>query len=276
MQLRFAPLICLTLLTLTSCGKSDSAPQSEVAARVNGAAITTAELKAFVPREAESTAGGENSAVRDVLERAINQQILVEHAEETGLDSEPGVVLAVNAARKQVLAQAYLDKVGAETAKVTPEEVRAFYESQPALFGQRRTYQFREVSVHADASKIAELRKEVRNARSLSTLIDWLKAQSIVFDTGNAVRTADELPLDWLPNLAQMKNGSIALIESQRGASILELVNSEPTPVTLEAATPRIETYLFREKRIAQADAQIAKLRERAKVEYLGQFSAAR
>jgi EpsD family peptidyl-prolyl cis-trans isomerase len=200
------------------------------------------------------------------LERAINQQILVEHAEATGLDSEPGVVLAVNAARKQVLAQAYLDRVDAETAKVTPEEVRAFYESQPALFGQR---------VH-DASRIAELRKEVPNARSLSTLIDWLEARSIVFDTANAVRTANELPLDWLPNLARMKNGSIALIESQRGASIVELVNSEPAPVTLEAATPRIETYLFREKRIAHADAQIAKLREKAKVEYLGQFSAAR
>jgi EpsD family peptidyl-prolyl cis-trans isomerase len=275
MQFRFAPLLFLTLLTVTSCGRSDSTPQGEVAARVNGAAITTAELKAFLPRDAESTADGENSAVRDVLERAINQQILVEHAEATGLDSEPGVVLAVNAARKQVLAQAYLDRVDAETAKVTPEEVRAFYESQPALFGQRRTYQFREVSVH-DASRIAELRKEVPNARSLSTLIDWLEARSIVFDTANAVRTANELPLDWLPNLARMKNGSIALIESQRGASIVELVNSEPAPVTLEAATPRIETYLFREKRIAHADAQIAKLREKAKVEYLGQFSAAR
>jgi EpsD family peptidyl-prolyl cis-trans isomerase len=173
------------------------------------------------------------------------------------------------------LAQAYLDKVGAETAKATPEEVRAFYESQPALFGQRRTYQFREVSVNADPSRIAELRKEVLKARSLSKLIEWLKAQSIVFDTSNAVRTADELPLDMLQNLARMNDGSIALVEGQRGAAILELVKSESTPVTLEAATPRIETYLFREKRIAQAEAQIAKLREKAKVEYLGQFSAA-
>jgi hypothetical protein len=44
----------------------------------------------------------------------------------------------------------------------------------------------------------------------------------------------------------------------------------------LEAATPRIQTYLFREKRIAHANTLIANLREKAKVEYLGQFSASR
>ena len=84
------------------------------------------------------------------------------------------------------------------------------------------------------------------------------------------------LPIELLPRIAQMKDGQIALIPSVHGAAVLQLIHSQPAPLTIEQATPMIEKFLANKKRVEVADAEVKRLRDRAKIEYVGDFESTR
>ncbi len=273
----FPSLACCTLAALVSaCDNNNDKPAGSVAARVNGDGITTEELKASISRGGGITPDQERKAAPRVLEQAINQQLLVQQAQENKLDRDPVIAQVIEASRKQILAQAYVEKITAGAGKVDAGEVRAFYASQPALFEQRRSFHFQELAVPANPAQVAALRTEAALSKSLTELAGWLKAQSLSFDTNTATKTADQLPIEMLPQIAQMKDGQIVVLPSVQGAAVLQLVSSQPASMTLEQATPRIEAFLVRKKRIEHADAEIAKLREKAKIEYVGGFDLTR
>jgi hypothetical protein len=56
------------------------------------------------------------------------------------------------------------------------------------------------------------------------------------------------------------------------GASVIQLVFYEDAPFAAEPATPLIESFLAGRKRLALAQAEVKRLREAAKIEYVAQF----
>ena len=59
-------------------------------------------------------------------------------ADDLKLDRDPRVVQQLEAVRREVLARAYVEKVGEAAAKPTPEEIKKYYDEKPALFSDRR------------------------------------------------------------------------------------------------------------------------------------------
>jgi len=53
---------------------------------------------------------------------------------------------------------------------------------------------------------------------------------------------------------------------------VLQLIYSESAPLGFEQATPVIESFLAGRKRLAVAQAELKRLRETAKIEYVAQF----
>ena len=47
----------------------------------------------------------------------------------------------IEAARREIISRAYVEKIGEGAPKPTPAEVKAYYEKHPALFANRRDLQ---------------------------------------------------------------------------------------------------------------------------------------
>jgi EpsD family peptidyl-prolyl cis-trans isomerase len=249
-------LLGLVLLAALAAGcerASAFKPGSQVIAIVNGIEISARE-----------------AAGAQALEKIIDRELLVQKALAAGLDRDPQVAQSIDHARRQLLAQAYLEGAAAAASKSTPEEIRAFYASNPALFGERRIYRLRELAVSAPAELIDVLRAEAARAGDLDEVAGWLRLRNARFTAMNVTQPAEQLPLSQLPQLARMKEGEIAVFASPLGASVVQLVQAEDAPLSEQQAAPVIEQFLAARKRMKLADAEVRKLRDGARIEYVG------
>src|SRR4051812_48131105 len=98
--------------------------------------------------------GRPSSMTAQALEKIIDRELLVQKALEAGLDKDPAVAETIDNARRQVLAQAYVERVASSGVKPSRDEVRAFYDENPALFAERRIYRIRELTVASPADLV--------------------------------------------------------------------------------------------------------------------------
>ena len=255
---RFCTLPGLALLAALAagCDWAASKPGAQpVVAVVNGVEI--------LARDAFGT---------QALEKIIDRELLVQKALAAGLDRDPLVMQSIDNVRRQLLAQAYLERSAAAVPKSTPEEIRGFYADNPALFAERRIYRLRELAVAAPAGMLEVLRAEASRAKDLEEVAAWLRWRNARFSAVNLTQPAEQLPLSQLPQLARMKEGEIAVFASPLGASVLQLVQAEHAPLSEQQAAPVIEQFLEGRKRMELAAAQVRKLRADARIEYMAEI----
>jgi EpsD family peptidyl-prolyl cis-trans isomerase len=184
---------------------------------------------------------------------------------------------AIDASRRQLLAEAWLDKV-ASGKTVSREEVHGFYVDNPALFSERRIYRMRELSVAAPAALADVLRAEAARTHDLDELAGWLRMRDARFSASSATLPSEQVPLGHLAQLAGMKDGEIAVfaLPATAGAegafSVVQLVHAEDAPLSEAQAMPLIEQFLAGRKRLELAAAEVRRLREVASIEYAGEF----
>ena len=235
-------------------------PAAQLAARVNGSGISLEEAR------------GPQGNVAQALEKVIDRELLVQKALAAKLDRDPQVVHSIERARRQLLAQAYLERTASAASGSTRDEVRAFYAENPALFAERRIYRLRELLVSAPAEMIDVLRAEAAKARELEEVAGWLRLRKARYSMDALTQPAEQLPLSYLPQLARMKPGEIAVFATPLGASVIQLVHAEDAPLTEQQAAPLIEQFLAGRRRLELAAAEVKRLREAATIEYVGEF----
>lgn len=264
------------LLLLSACGgESDGGGgASQVAARVNSGEISVHQINATLARTPNLKQSDVSAASGRVLERLIDQELLVQSAVDGKLDRNPNVMQAIEAARREILARSFLEQYTAQAAPPTAAEIKAFYESNPALFAERRVYNLQEINASLDAAQSDELRQAVTDASNLNDIVNWLRERKLPFRVGGGVRAAEQLPLDALPKFAQMKDGQIGLLQSAGGVRVMFLAGSRAQPLELDKATPFIERFLTNQKKAEMARAEMKRLRDTAKIEYKGEFTA--
>jgi EpsD family peptidyl-prolyl cis-trans isomerase len=247
---------------LTGCDRvaADRA-DAQLVARVNGIEISAHQIRT----------GGAPS-VAQAVEKVIDRELLVQKALEAGLERDPLVKDSIDNARRQVLAQAYLERAAGARAAPSREEVRAFYAENPALFAERRIYRMRELVVSASAEMIDVLRAQAARTANLDELAAWLKARNARFSAATETQPAEQLPLAFLPQLARMKSGEIAVFATPLGASVIQLIHAEDAPLGPEQSQALIEQFLAGRKRLEIAAAEVKRLRESARIEYVAQF----
>jgi len=267
-------LVCLALLA--ACGKSgeSKAPATQVAAKVNGDEISVHQINQALSRSGRIAPEQAVAAGKQVLEGLIDQQLLIQKSLEKKLDRDPEVLNAIEASRRQILSQAYLEKsVTGGLGRPAPEEVKKYYDAHPELFAQRRIYRLQELIAAVSPEQLKVLRAEVDKTKDLNDIARWMRNGNIRFSGNAAVRAAEQLPLESLPKLAQMKDGDLAVTEGNGSVTVMQVAASQSVPLSEKEATPFIEQYLVNQKRIALAGAEMKQLRQTAKLEYVGDFA---
>lgn len=263
----------LGVLALAGCGEEKKAA-TQVAVKVNKEEISVHQINNLLSRGGKLPPDQMKTASRQVLERLVDQELLVQKAIEKKLDRESKTMKALEEARRDILARGYMESVVTGTAKATPAEIAEFYTKRPELFAERRIYNLQEVTIAGDsATLLPKLQEQMGKARNLTDIAAWLTSQNIPFGGNVTTKAAEQLPLELLPRFHQMKDGQIGVLPSKDGVLMVQLMASRTAPMDQKAATPFIEQFLMNQKKIEVSNKELKQLREQAKIEYLGDFA---
>ena len=271
---RVVLLALFPLVLLTACGdKKGNHAETQVVAKVNGDEISVHQINFAMSRLGTIQKGKEAEDSKQVLKGLVDQQILVQHALDKKLDRNPNVLQAIEASKRQILAQAFLEQVLQQLVKPTDAEIHDYYVKAPDLFASRRIYRFSEISMTGGTAQIDKVKQLLSGAKSLEEFAGKLRTENIAFKTASGIKAAEELPLALLPKFSKMKNGEVAIIPTSDSLNVLQLQDSKDQPLTEQQAKPVIENFLLGQKRKALLEMEMKKLRDTAKVEYLGAYA---
>ncbi len=273
---KYTLIACAILVGLTACGNKDGkATATQVAAKVGSEEISVHQINQILSRT--NTAGITPEAAqvmsREVLEKLIDQQLAVDKAIENKLDRTPENVANIEAAKRDILARAYLQKIASALPKPTTEDAVKYYAEHPQLFSARRIFNIQEIVV-PNASGIAEqLRSLAAAGKSVEDVATWLKGKDIKFNGGNATRPAEQIPLELLVKIHALKDGQNLVLDAPQSVTFLHLASSQSAPVAQATALPRIEQFLTNQRAQEAIAADIKQLRASTTVTYMGEFA---
>ena len=266
--------LAATVALLAGCGdKKDKTNPSQTAAKVNKDEITVHQINFVLQQQRGLRPEQAEAAGKQVLERLIDQQLALQKADDLRLDRDPRVVQQLEAAKREVLARAYFEKMSESAAKPTAEEVEKYYNDKPALFKDRRIYSLQEITIEAKPEQVDTLRAKLTEAKTVNDFIEYLKANDIHFAGNQAVRAAEQLPLQSLEAFAKMKDGQAMMNQSATGVQVIVVAGSRSQPVTLDQARPAIEQFLLNDRKRKLVEDDVKARRGAATVEYVGKFA---
>lgn len=268
-----AVVVATVALLLAGCGEKKDKAASQTAAKVDKQEITVHQINFILQQQRGLRPEQADAASKQILERLIDQQLALDRADDLKLDRDPRVVQQLEAARREIIARAYAEKVGETAAKPAPEEIRKYYEEKPALFKDRRIYSIQEIAIEARPEQVETLRAQLSGARNIADFVEYLKANDFKFAGNQAVRAAEQLPLQSLDTFARMKDGQAILSQAANGVQVIVLAGSRSQPVSEEQARPAIEQYLLNERKRKLVEEDIKRLRSAARIEYVGKFA---
>lgn len=271
MNIRYIPLIAA--LVLSACEQPPSANSTAIVAKVGGVAISEIELNHAVSRLGKLSETDTTQARGKMLEALIDQHLISHAARSVQLDKEAGVALAVQQAQRQVLVEAYIERLFKGMAKPSDTEINEYYTQHPELFSTRKIYRIQEFQLQTASGRRSEIEAQLKQTRNLAGFADWLKAQGIDGIAGKVVLPAEQIPAAILAQLKDMKDGQVTVLATEpERIIVLQLQGSQAQPVTPEQAKETIERVLITQKRKSLLEAEIKKLRSSGKIEYASDF----
>ena len=271
-QLSLLALMAAVAL-LAGCGDKKEKSASQTAAKVNKAEVTVHQINFVLQQQRGLRPEQTDAASKQILERLIDQELALQKADDMKIDRDPRVVQQLEAAKREITARAYLEKVGEAAAKPTPDEIKKYYDDKPALFKDRRIYSIQEIGIEARPEQVATLRDKLTAAKNINEFVEFLKANDFKFSGNQAVRAAEQLPLAGLEAFAKMQDGQATMNQVPNGVQVVVLAGSRSQPVAEEQARPAIEQFLTNERKRKLVEDDVKAMRSAAKIEYVGKFA---
>lgn len=271
----YLPLLMIALLA--GCGdKKDGAAEeskpTQVAAKVNGTELTVSQVNYALQRIPNLDKDQSKAASLQVIRNLVDQEVLAQKAQSEKLDRDPMVVQALDAARRQILAEVYMTRKLGTPAEPTDAEVSDYFNKHPELFAKRKVYRLQELAIKAPQEKQEAIRKKLADSRTLNDFAEWLKTEKYPVKVSQDVKPAEQLPQALLPKLAEMPDGQAMVVKTPEGLLVIVLADSQVQAVTLEQVKPAIARALQNETRQKASKAELDSLKAAAKIEYVGEF----
>ncbi|OZA26167.1 MAG: peptidyl-prolyl cis-trans isomerase, EpsD family [Hydrogenophilales bacterium 17-61-9] len=271
----------LVAVLLIGCGdKKDGAAtgdkkENQVAAKVNGTELTVRQVNFALQRVPDLNQAQTRAASLQVVRNLVDQEVIAQQALSDKLDRDPNVVQALDAARRQILAEAYMSRKLGAPAEPSDADVTDYYDKHPELFAKRKIYRLQEIGITAPKDRHEAIRAQLAASKTLNDFAAWLKAESLPIKAGQTVKPAEQISLELLPKLAQMPDGQAIVVNAPDGLLVIVLADSQMQPATLEQARPAIARALQTQTRQEAAKAELVALKAAARIEYMGEFTDA-
>lgn len=268
-------LAAMMVFSLASCGEKSekTAAASQVAAKVNGSEISVHQINAVLSKSQGITAENVAQAKLEILNKLVDQQLALDQAIEKKVDRSPEVMMAIEFAKREIIARAYFDQLVAALPKPTPEEVGKYYVENPSLFSKRRIYNIQEMTVEARPEILDLIKQMVATGKSMDEIGNLLKSKGINYRVGSATKPAEQIPLEVLPRISALTDGQSIVIEIPQNYLVMRIASSQAVPVDEETARPRIQLFLAHQRAKKAVEDEIKRMKDSAKIEFMGEFS---
>lgn len=265
------PVAVGVAVCMTGCGERKT-EATQVAARVNQSDITVHQVNFVLQQDRSVRPDQLDVASKRVLETLIDQELAVQKSVELKLDRDPQVVQALEAARREVLARAYKERVTQGVTRAGSDEARNFYDATPALFKERRVYSLQELVIDAPPAKQAWVNERLAKAKTADEFAEALKAEGLRYTGSHSVKPAEQLPMGLVDRFSKMKDGESAVLSEAPSLRVVFIAASRIEPVSFERAAPAIEQYLATLAKRRAIDDNLKALRTAAQISYQGKF----
>jgi EpsD family peptidyl-prolyl cis-trans isomerase len=262
---------------ITGCGsKSDKSDKkdSQVAAQVNDKEITIHQVHNQLSRSGITGEAEAKEASKKILDSLIDQELLVQEAVRKKLDRDPSVMQTIEDAKRQILSQAYVERMVYSRTQPSPAEIKDFYDKHPELFAKRKAYKFHAFVIAKDKFNDS-LKAGLDSAKTAGDVSSILKNKGIEFKDSEVQWLAEQAPMEILPAIAKMKVGDIVSMEQGGNLTLMLLENAVDNPVNEDQAKPVIEKFVVNSKNRESLENKLKQLRAGEQITYLGQFATA-
>ena len=261
-----------SVVVLAACGKfHQTTASTQVVAKVNNREITVHQLNAAL-KQVGAGSSDSKKIIDGVMERLINQELLVQKASAEKLDQTPGVQQAIEASKRTILASAYLQQAVADTASPSDRDVHEYFVNHPDFFTNRRVYVYRSIVVQGPPADLDAAAKMLDSSGDLDATLGFLKSKKLEFLPKTVAKADEEIAPAELPRLAALKEGAVASFMRPEGLEIDKMITSVPEPVDETQGRPFIEKFLKERRRAERAENEIKSLRAAATVQFVGTY----
>jgi len=273
-QGRLTTLLAIAAM-LADCGDATmNAPTTRIAARVNGAPITAAELDAAMPQSLKGSPDTSTATSATVLQQIIATELLVQKARDAKVDRDPQVMLAMQDARRAVLANEWLRQAASDGSGPSDQDVRDYFLQHADLFSGRRAYTIRLVEVQASMNDLPKLQEQLAKTRNLDTVLDYLRAGNRQFHINQLSKNSEELSADLLQRFKELKDGDMIAFSNGDHVDLVQMMSARAAAIDESQARQLIQKTLVELRTTKRAEAAVSSLRASAKIEIVGDFNS--
>lgn len=270
----FAALALAMAVSLPACDNSKKATkESKIERAVPLVKVNDVDIFLLEPANDSASAEHQSAATKaavskKMLEMMIDRQLLQNEALHNNLDRDPKVIQAIDHAKTEILAEAYLQSKFATLGASGKPEIDAYFKAHPELFTQRKVFYMNELLV-ATKDFSAQLKSTLDSAKSIEQVAAWLDRNHIRYERTQVARSTADFAPEMITKLKTMRRDQLFVVNAGEYSMLDAIYDVKPSRVTAEAAAPQIEEYLRNKKRKEIGDAELARLRASAKIVYL-------
>jgi EpsD family peptidyl-prolyl cis-trans isomerase len=272
-QTKKAALCVVVLATaLAGCSKQTTTekPSGQVVANVNGVEITYLQLNHLLQTTGASAATEEGK--QDAVNALVDRELLVQEALEAKLDRDAEVLQSIDAARRQILIDAYAQRMILPQAAISDADKKTYYKEHPELFQDRRVYDLTVFTVSKDALLPAVM-NTLDGAKTVEATREILDAQRVKYMERKGEQSAEQLPFSVIKQFAAAGVGDILIVPQGDSANLMQITEVAVKPVQFADAAGMIEQYLTSTRNSAAMQARVKQLREGAHIAFADEFA---
>lgn len=226
MRQRIIVAIIIALAT-TACQKKAS---GQTVAVVNGEEITTSQLNSALTGVGAAAGGDAKQARQAVLQKLIDQTLLVQAAKSDGLDKSPEYVNQLQSATDDLLIKMLVSR-RLNTAQVpSAEEISRFEAGRPEMFAGRENWTLTQIVY--PLPKNSSVTAKIAAAKTLDEIAQILTSNGIQFTRGTKKLDTIVFPHDLYAQIAHLQPGEpfIAPGPDKAVANVITAREPNPTP----------------------------------------------
>lgn len=267
--------ISLMAVLISGCNENDADTKSpsQVAAKVNGQEVTVHQVNQIlktIPNQANQST---QDMANQILDRLINQEILLQQAMQLKLDRDPEVLSAIELAKRKVLIDAYAAKILQGASNPDEAKIKAYFEQNPKFFSDRKVFNYTQFLIKATGQEADVLIEAFKSTNDIESLQNILNDKKLAYKLSRLTTPSEKLAKPLLEPMYSIKEGDIGYLKMDDGLLVVKLNAVIPEAVTYEVAKPAIANHLMTEARNQQSSKLVNDLRSQAQIEYVGSFS---
>ncbi len=253
--------VFIIILGLFSFGCSvKQKDESVVLARVNNHVLTVNELERLLPAKNRT-----NEQLRTFIKSWVNNSLLVDAAQQDGIDKDQKLIDAKNHYYKQLISNAYLEPINAKEVHISNDEIRQAFDKNKASY--RRTEAQASVLVFTldTYNEAQNVRKKLSKRKSgdiRQELIQAFGVQSQLVTRGYLIQELDHAVF------SKKKKSLVGPIRAKNKYHIVQILNKykKGSQIGIEEMYDEIYQQILKEKQLELVSDLLDSLKSNASV----------